>query len=57
MDNYLTIPEVAERIKCSETTVRRAIDSGELPAKQFRRLWRVKESNLEKYMTPQSKVG
>lgn len=42
----LTIPEVADRLKVSEKTVRRLIQSSELEAYQIRRQWRVSEADL-----------
>lgn len=57
METYLTIPQVANRLQCSIHTVRRYIDSGKLAAVKMGWLWRIRESDLEKYMTPQERKG
>lgn len=49
-DDVLTIKEVAKKLRVSEDTVRRMIDSGELPAFQVHRQWRIRKDVLERFM-------
>src|SRR5437016_6208129 len=44
--NYLTVHEVAMRLRVSDLTVRRWIWSGRLPAERFGRLVRVREADV-----------
>ena len=46
----LTTQEVAKRLNLSEKTIRNLIDSGELEAFKFGRVYRVSEENLIKYI-------
>jgi excisionase family DNA binding protein len=49
----LTVAEVAERLRCSEPTVRRRIRDGELPAHRLgegRSALRVRENELEAWL-------
>ena len=48
MDNILTVPEIAEYLKVSRTTVWRWCNEGKLPAFKAGRGWRVHRSELEK---------
>lgn len=50
--DYYTIYEVAALLNFHHNTVRRMIKSGELPAKQFKREWRIRKSDLEQFTTP-----
>jgi excisionase family DNA binding protein len=45
-DTFLTIEEIAERLRVSRNTVVSLIDRGELPAIRVRRQYRVKESDF-----------
>ena len=54
--DYFTIYEVAELMGFHHQTVRRMIKSGELPAKQFGRVWRIRKADLEAFATPESKL-
>jgi excisionase family DNA binding protein len=47
MSCYLTIPEVAERMRCEHRTVRRAIRRGELEAAMIGGRWLVREVAVE----------
>ncbi len=49
-ERYLTLPEVAERLKVSRRTIYRWIKSGELNAYQFGREYRITESALKDYL-------
>lgn len=49
---WLTVPEVAERIKMSEEYVSRVCKSGKLRAVKLGRAWRIAEHDLEAFMTP-----
>jgi len=42
----MTIPEVAELLKLSETTVRRMCERKELPAVKFGSQWRIRRKDL-----------
>jgi len=44
---FLTVAQVAAQIGASEKTVRRMVDSGELPSRRFRRRVRVPATALE----------
>lgn len=46
----LTIPEVADRLRVNEKTVRRWIDSQELPAFKLGRQWRLSERDLRRFL-------
>lgn len=45
--SYLTVKEVAARLRVSDLTVRRWIWSGKLPATRVGRLRRIKDSDVE----------
>ena len=53
---YLTIAEAAERVRCCERTIRRAIDSGTLRAGRVRAggagrgAWRIRAADLESWL-------
>ncbi len=51
----LTIPEVAEALRVSVPTVRRLIKSGDLPARQVGRQWRIAESALDDWLRERPK--
>lgn len=42
----LTVPEAAERLRCHERTVRRAIALGRIPALWFGGKWLIEEADL-----------
>lgn len=46
----LTVPEVAERVKLDETTIRRAIRRGELTAAKICGQIRIRETDLEDWI-------
>lgn len=54
--DYYTIYEVADLMGFHHQTIRRMIKSGELPAKQFGRAWRIRKSDLEAFATPETKL-
>lgn len=53
---YVTIAEAAERVRCCERTIRRAIDSGALRAgrvrgdRGVRGGWRIRPADLERWL-------
>ena len=47
--DYFTIYEVADLLGLHHNTIRRAIKAEELPAKKYRRVWRIRKTDLEKY--------
>jgi excisionase family DNA binding protein len=49
-ERYLTIEEVAARLRVSVMTVIRRIRTGELRARREGRLWRIAESDVEAYI-------
>lgn len=44
---FLTVPEVASRMRVSAATIRRMIDQGELPAIKFGKQYRVDAAELQ----------
>ena len=46
MPDYLTIPEVAERLRVSDKTVRRLLKRGELRGLKVGAQWRISTSDL-----------
>jgi excisionase family DNA binding protein len=49
-ERYLTLPEVAERLKVSRRTVYRWIKSGDLDAYQLSREYRITERDLKAFL-------
>jgi excisionase family DNA binding protein len=49
-DEFLTVPEVAERLKVSGQTIYRWIDEGMRPAVQFGKQYRVRSDELEQIL-------
>jgi excisionase family DNA binding protein len=49
-ERYLTLPEVAERLKVSRRTIYRWIKNGDLDAYQFGREYRITESALKDFL-------
>ena len=47
--SFMTVEEVAKLMKLHETTIRRMIKSGELPAKKYGSAWRIKVEDLIKF--------
>ena len=47
---FLTVAEVAELMRVSKMTVYRLVHSGQMPAVQFGRSYRVPESAVEQYV-------
>ncbi len=46
----LTIAEVADRLRVNQKTIRRWIDSRELPAFKLGRQWRISEQGLRRFL-------
>jgi excisionase family DNA binding protein len=49
-EQYLTIPEVAERFRVTRKTVYRWIETGELHGIRFKRAYRIAESDLQDFI-------
>jgi excisionase family DNA binding protein len=65
-ESYLTVAEVAEKLKLNQQTVRNWIDQGSLPALRVGRRVRIKRSDFERILeesysagtrAPQTSVG
>ncbi|GAB3534659.1 helix-turn-helix domain-containing protein [Arthrobacter tecti] len=54
---FLTVAEVADVMRVSKMTVYRLVHSGEMPAVQFGRSYRVPESAVEQYLRSASVDG
>jgi DNA (cytosine-5)-methyltransferase 1 len=54
-EKFLTLQEVADRLRVSERSVFRYIHSGRLEATKVG-YWRIKESDLEKFLKENSSV-
>lgn len=52
-DHLLTAAEVADELRVSTMTIYRLIRSGELPAVRVGRNYRVRSSDLERYLSSQ----
>jgi excisionase family DNA binding protein len=55
-DTFLTVPEVAERLRVTAMTIYRWIEDGKLPAVQIAKHYRIRASDLEQ-MLETSRVG
>jgi excisionase family DNA binding protein len=55
LERWLTIQQVCELVQVHEQTVRRWLNSGELPGRNLRGKagWRIRESDLEDFMRKQ----
>lgn len=51
--DYLTVPDVARQLNMSSLFVRRLIQSHQLPAVKFGRVYRVSEKDLNDYIAAQ----
>lgn len=49
-ERWLTVEEVAERLRLHPETVRRMLRRGELPGKRLLGQWRISEAELRDYM-------
>lgn len=49
-DQLLTLPQVADRLQVSMSTVRRRIAAGELPVVAIGRNYRVRPADLDRYI-------
>jgi excisionase family DNA binding protein len=53
-DRLMTVAEVAATMRVSNMTVYRLIKAGDLPALRVGRSYRVRESDVEKYLSTRS---
>lgn len=51
MDEYLTTKEIASLLKVNVLTIRRWIGSGKLPATFLIKEYRIKKSDLDKFLS------
>ena len=56
-DEVLTIKEVAALLKLAEKTVYAMANAGELPAFKIRGQWRIKRTELDKWIDEQPRGG
>ena len=56
-DSFLTLIEVADRLRVSRLTVWRYVNAGHLPAYKFGRDLRIKKSELEVFIESRRKTG
>jgi excisionase family DNA binding protein len=56
-DEYLTIAEVADRLKLSRRTIWRWCKSGRLPAVKVGHQWRITQHNLEEFIRRNGKLS
>jgi excisionase family DNA binding protein len=56
-DEVLTIKEVAALLKLAEKTVYAMANAGELPAFKIRGQWRIRRTELERWMDEQPRGG
>lgn len=56
-DSFLTVAEVAEKLKLNQQTVRNWIDHGSLPAVRVGRRVRILRSDLERLVTEGYQTG
>ncbi len=50
MGHFLTVAEVAKRLRVSNMTVYRLVNSGQLPAVRVGRGYRIREDDVRKYL-------
>jgi excisionase family DNA binding protein len=50
MGRFLTVAEVARRLRVSNMTVYRLVNSGQLPAVRVGRGYRIRETDVNKYL-------
>lgn len=50
MSDFLTVPEVAEKLKLSRMSVYRLISKGELPYHEFGKAFRISRAELDAYV-------
>lgn len=50
MARYLTVAEVARRLRVSNMTVYRLVNSGQLPATRVGRGYRIRTDDVDKYL-------
>jgi len=55
-DDFLTVPEVAERLRMTAMTIYRWIEDGKLPAVQIGKHYRIRASDLDAVLDS-SRVG
>lgn len=53
-DPFLTSAQAAEQLACSDESIRRAIKRGDLTAVSYGRLLRIRQSELDRFITAHS---
>jgi excisionase family DNA binding protein len=53
-DPFLTSAQAAEQLACSDESIRRAIKRGDLTAVTYGRLVRIRQSELDRFITAHS---
>ena len=56
-DEVLTIKEVAALLRLAEKTVYAMANAGELPAFKIRGQWRIKRTELDRWLDEQPRIG
>ena len=56
-DEYLTVHEIADRLKLNQQTVRNWIDQGRLPAVRIGRRVRVRRADLDRVLAQGDRRG
>ena len=56
MDDFLTIKEVAVRLKLAEKTVYSMANAGEIPAFKIRGQWRLRRVDLDQWLSTPAKA-
>ncbi len=50
---FLTVEEVAEKLRINEGSIRAWLRSGDLPGVKFGRQWRIRREDLDKFIQDQ----
>ena len=53
-DDIMTVAQAAEYLKVCDKTIRRLISKKQLEASQVGKTWRIKKSDIDRYLTENS---